>query len=118
MNFVLKPNTVLSVVRGHDPQQWHVTAQDMANPLASFNDPQAACAWAIARARSVQGRVLVEEMTTPSPPQFDANAGFKYSIPVMLCDECGGQGTTARVPDRKPMASSPRSNTRENERPT
>ncbi len=118
MNFVLKPNTVLSVARDHEQQQWHVMAQDITTPLASFNDPQAACAWAIARARSVQGRVVVEEMTTPSTPRFDANAAYKYSIPVMLSDESGVQSATVRLPDRKPMARSSRSkNIRANDRP-
>ena len=106
MNFVLKPNAVLSVARGHDQQQWHVTTQDLTKPLASFNDAQAACAWAIARARPVQGRVLVEEMTGASLPRFDPDAAFKYSIPVMLCGEREAQRTDARAPDRKSIATS------------
>jgi len=48
MEHLLKPNVVLSVVRSSQ-QEWHVMAEDVSEPLASFADPQAACAWAIER---------------------------------------------------------------------
>jgi len=48
------------VLRGQN-NQWHVTGEDLRQPLASFDSPHAACEWAIARAKPQHGRVFVEE---------------------------------------------------------
>ncbi len=53
-------NLDFRVLRGQD-NQWHVTADDFHQPLASFDSPHDACAWAIARAKPKQCRVFVEE---------------------------------------------------------
>ena len=80
-------NPVLSVSRGQNAQ-WHVIAQGLDHPLASFEDAQEACAWAIAVAKAKQGKVLVEERTarTPAAQNNGANPSeaFKFSIPVTL----------------------------------
>lgn len=60
MNFDQKSNLDFRVLRGKN-NQWHVTAQDFRQPLASFDTPHEACAWAIARAKAKRGRVFVEE---------------------------------------------------------
>jgi len=53
-------NPDFRVLRGQN-NQWHVTAQDYRQPLASFDSLHAACAWAIARAKPKRRRVFVEE---------------------------------------------------------
>ena len=63
MEHGLKPNVVLSVVRSNQ-QEWCVMAEDVNEPLASFADPQAACAWAIERATPLNGQVLVDRKST------------------------------------------------------
>jgi hypothetical protein len=92
MEQVLKPNVVLSVVRSNQ-QEWHVMAEDISEPLASFTDPQAACAWAVERATPLNGRVLVEEITAPGAA---ANREVKYSIPVSSSDS-GSRRPPTRV---------------------
>lgn len=57
-------NLDFRVLRGQN-NQWHVTAQDfrqlLRQPLASFDSPHDAIAWAIARAKPKRCRVFVEE---------------------------------------------------------
>ena len=60
MKFDQESNLDFRVSRGQN-NQWHVTAHDLRQPLASFDSPHEACAWAIERARPKQGRVFVEE---------------------------------------------------------
>lgn len=86
MNFKQVSSPVLSVLRGPN-QQWHVSAQDnLRQPLATFDNPQAACAWAIAHAQPKRGRVLVEELANsdaPSPNEcMNTVDTFVFSIPV------------------------------------
>ena len=61
MNSIPDRNADLSVLHGQD-EQWHVTSQDISKPLASFDNPQAACAWAIERAKPMRSRIFVEEI--------------------------------------------------------
>jgi hypothetical protein len=95
MEHALKPNVVLSVVRSNQ-QEWCVMAEDVNEPLASFADPQAACAWAIERATPLNGRVLVEEITGPGAA---ANPEFKYSIPVSASDSGSRRPSTRISPE-------------------
>ena len=80
---------VLSVIRGNN-NQWPVTAQDFHETLASFDNPQAACAWAIARAKPERGRVFVEELTPDSAASardsIPSPDRFKFSIPLTWTD--------------------------------
>jgi hypothetical protein len=57
---------VLNVTPGQD-EQWHVTSENSSQPLASFDDPKSACAWAIQRAKPNQGRVLFDEIPIKIP---------------------------------------------------
>ena len=79
-------NVVLSVSPGKD-QQWQVTAEDLKQPLASFDSPQAACAWAIAQAKRQGGKVLIEELEASASASLQVGMNtppkFKYSIPVV-----------------------------------
>jgi len=103
MEHLLKPNVVLSVVRSSQ-QEWHVMAEDVSEPLASFADPQAACAWAVERAAPLNGRVLVEEITGPGAA---ADPEFKYSIPVSSSDTGWRRPATRILPEpasRRPAA--------------
>jgi hypothetical protein len=59
MDFDQESNLVLKVMLGED-KEWHVIVQDFHKPLASFDNPHSACAWAIARAKPKRGRVIVE----------------------------------------------------------
>lgn len=59
MDLAQESDLVLSVSRGKN-KQWHVTAHDFRQPLTTFDNPQAACAWAIARAKLKRGRVFLE----------------------------------------------------------
>jgi hypothetical protein len=110
MEHALKPNVVLSVVRSNQ-QEWCVMAEDVSEPLASFADPQAACAWAIERATPLNGRVLVEEITTPGG---NANGEFKYSIPVSSSDSGSRRPATRISPEpasrRRAAPLTPRAN--------
>lgn len=54
-------NSVLTVLRGHN-DRWHVVADDLRQPLATFERPHDACAWAIARAKSRRARIFVENI--------------------------------------------------------
>jgi hypothetical protein len=89
MDFYHESNVVLSVSLTKN-KQWHVTWKDSKQPLASFDNPQAACAWAIAQAKPKGGRVLVEEMVASSPASLpdgmNAPNIFKSSIPVTWTD--------------------------------
>ena len=60
MDLDQESNLDFRVLRGQN-NQWHVTAQDLRQPLASFDSPHEARAWAIARAKPKQCRVFVEE---------------------------------------------------------
>jgi hypothetical protein len=86
MDFHLNSNFVLSVSPGKD-YQWQVTAEDFKKPLASFDSPQAACAWAIAQAKLQGGKVLIEELETSASASLHEGMNtppkFKYSIPVV-----------------------------------
>ena len=112
MEHLLKPNVVLSVVRSSQ-QEWHVMAEDVSEPLASFADPQAACAWAVERAAPLNGRVLVEEITGPGAA---ADPEFKYSIPVSSSDTSWRRPATRISPEpagrRQPSPPTPRFNGR------
>jgi hypothetical protein len=59
MDFDRESNVDFRVLRGQN-NQWHVTEQDLRQPVASFDSPHEACAWAIARAKPKRGRVFVE----------------------------------------------------------
>lgn len=78
MEFKQENNFVLSVLLGKD-KQWHVIAQDFRQPLASFDNPQSACGWAIARAKPKRGSVMVEEIpvawTDSSDSRFKSACG-------------------------------------------
>ena len=54
-------NLVLTVLRGHN-DRWHVVVDDLRQPLATFERPHDACAWAIARAKSKRARIFVENI--------------------------------------------------------
>ena len=89
MDFDTEGNFVLSVSLGEN-NQWHVSARDVSRPLASFDEPQAACAWAIAVAKPRRGKVLVEELAASYPGSThaltSATEKFKFSIPVTWTD--------------------------------
>jgi hypothetical protein len=61
VNSIPDRDVVLNVLRGQNGQ-WHVTVQGFSQPLASFQNLQAACAWAIDHARPTRGRVFVNEI--------------------------------------------------------
>ncbi len=52
---------VLRVLRGHN-NRWHVIVDDFRQPLATFEGPHDACAWAIARAKDECGKIFVENI--------------------------------------------------------
>lgn len=89
MGIEQKGEFVLCVSRVHN-QQWQVSVQDLQQPLATFDSAQAACAWAIARAKPKRGRVLVEEWETDDAACLDTalktTGNFKFSIPVTWTD--------------------------------
>ena len=90
---------VFSVLRAHNTQ-WHVTTQDSRQLLASFDNPQAACAWAIARAKPQRGKVFVEELAG-STRAFTRNRApepelFEYSMPVTWTESADSRFKTAR----------------------
>jgi hypothetical protein len=58
MDFGQESDLVLNVSRGQD-SRWHVIVDDFHQPLASFDSPHDACAWAIARAIGKRGKVFV-----------------------------------------------------------
>jgi hypothetical protein len=58
MDLEQESNLVLNVLRGQD-DRWHVIAEDLQQPLASFDTPHDACAWAIAQAKGKRGKVFV-----------------------------------------------------------
>jgi len=86
MDFHLNSDLVLSVSPGKD-YQWQVTAEDLKQPLASFDSPQAACDWAIAQAKLQGGKVLIEELEASASAFLHEGMNtppkFKYSIPVV-----------------------------------
>jgi hypothetical protein len=90
---------VLSVAPGQN-NQWHVTALDSTDPLASFDDPQTACAWAVALAKPKQGRVVVEELapsdTTSARDLRNPPEAFKFSIPVTWTESRDSRFRSAR----------------------
>lgn len=61
MDFNQDSNLVLTVLRGHN-DRWHVVVDDLRQPLATFERPHDACAWAIARAKSKRARIFVENI--------------------------------------------------------
>jgi hypothetical protein len=61
MDLEQENDLVLNVLLGQN-KEWHVIAQDFRQPLASFDNPHSACAWAIARAKPKRGRVIVEKI--------------------------------------------------------
>ncbi len=61
MDFNQNGNLVLTVLRGHN-DRWHVVVDDLRQPLATFERPHDACAWAIARAKSKRARIFVENI--------------------------------------------------------
>ena len=85
MNSHTENNLVLSVWLGQN-KQWHVSARDFSLPLASFDNPQVACAWAIAVARAKHAKVLIEEPRVSSSglsrSAMNSSESFKFSIPV------------------------------------
>ncbi len=87
MDFDSQGALVLSVSLGQN-KKWHVSLLDFSQPLASFDNPQAACVWAIAVAKPKRGKVLVEELAAPLPasPHGNAPETFKFSIPVVWTD--------------------------------
>jgi hypothetical protein len=99
MDIEQESDFILSVSRGQN-QQWHVSVQEVQQPLATFNTPQAACAWAIARAKPRRGRVLVEELETDDAGYADAalktTGSFKFSIPVAWTDNSQSRLPSAR----------------------
>ena len=101
MDFSADGDFVLSVSLGQS-NQWHVSARDVSHPLASFDEPQAACAWAIAVARPKRGKVLVEELAASSPATShslrSASEAFKFSIPVASTDSRNLRFESARLP--------------------
>jgi hypothetical protein len=58
MASIRESDVVLSVELGQD-KQWHVTTQEIPQPLASFDNPQSACAWALWSVQPKRGKVLV-----------------------------------------------------------
>jgi hypothetical protein len=61
MDFDQESHFVLNVMLGED-KAWHVVMQDVHQPLASFDNPHSACAWAIAHAKPKCGRVVMEKI--------------------------------------------------------
>lgn len=61
MDFGEDCNLVLMVLRGQN-DRWHVVVDDLRQPLATFERPHDACAWAIARAKSKRARIFVENI--------------------------------------------------------
>ena len=89
MDFKTEGNLVLSVSLGQN-KQWEVSSQESSRPLASFDKPQGACAWAIAFAKPRRGQVLVEQVAASSAASSHAVRSapqtFKFSIPVTWTD--------------------------------
>jgi hypothetical protein len=75
MDFGQASNFVLNVMRGED-QAWHVVAQDIHQPLASFDNPHSACAWAIAHAKPKCGSVVMEKI----PVAWMAEGDSRYAL--------------------------------------
>jgi hypothetical protein len=75
MMSIKERDAVLNVIVGHDAQ-WHVTSEHSLQPLASFDDPQSACAWAIQRVKPVQGRVAVDGI--PIAIRFEPDGQFRF----------------------------------------
>ena len=61
MDLNQESNPVLTVLRGHN-DRWHVVVDNFRQPLATFERPHDACAWAIARAKSKRARIFVENI--------------------------------------------------------
>lgn len=61
MDFNQESNLILRVLRGDD-NRWHVIGDDFRQPLATFEGPHDACAWAITRAKSKRGNIFVENI--------------------------------------------------------
>lgn len=69
-------NLVLTVIRGHN-DRWHVVVDDLRQPLATFERPHDACAWAIARAKRKRARIFVENI----PVDYSAALKEQNSAP-------------------------------------
>ena len=54
------PQEVLNVVKGMD-HRWYVLINELDAPIAFFDTPHEACAWAIAHAKPKRGRVFLEK---------------------------------------------------------
>jgi hypothetical protein len=93
----LDQEVVFSVSHGQD-RRWHVTTQDSPQPLVSFDDPQAACAWAIERAKPRRGKVFVEKRATATAnslrDRVPAPDLFEYWIPVIWTDSADSRFKT------------------------
>ena len=61
MASIRENDVVLSVELGQD-KLWHVTTQEIPQPLASFDSPQSACAWALWRVKPKRGKVFIGEI--------------------------------------------------------
>jgi hypothetical protein len=86
MDFDSKSNLVLSVSPGHH-QQWHVAEPGICPPLATFDTPQAACAWALDYAKPKGGRVVVEKWVAAESGAVIGSATAAeviFSIPVSV----------------------------------
>jgi hypothetical protein len=69
-------NPVLTVLRGQN-DRWHVVLDDYRRPLATFDGPHDACAWAIARAKDKRARIFVENI----PVDYSAALQEQNSAP-------------------------------------
>ena len=96
MDFHYNTDFILSVVRMQD-QKWDVRSQGQT--LATFDNPQSACAWAIAYVKPNLGRVLIEEYATSNStsPAENTVAAFKYSIPVLVTGGGDSRFSASRV---------------------
>ena len=85
--------SILSISPGID-KTWDVKDSGGRKPLASFNNAQDACAWAIKLAQSRQARVVVEHLITEirSPALTNTSAPIvQFSIPVTCEDAKDGR---------------------------
>ena len=83
---------VLSICPGPN-KKWHVKDSAARSALASFNNVQDACAWAIEVAQNRQARVVVER-TESSVKGGAGSDSTAYAIPVAW--SATGTGRTGR----------------------
>ena len=82
---------IISVSPGIN-KTWDVMESPARKPLASFANPQDACAWAIEMARAKDARVVVEQIKSRAGIASGAkSASPDFPIPVMLDNDSDGR---------------------------